>query len=105
MFELGWIYLDVRDLEKAIMYYEQALEVDREIYEDKHSRVVRDLDGLGLAWKSLGDPKKAIEYYEQALEIGKEIYGEKHPSVARDLNNLLDKCYEKRVWDYDSEIS
>ncbi|KYK34080.1 MAG: hypothetical protein AYK18_14615 [Theionarchaea archaeon DG-70] len=105
LFELGWIYLDVRDLEKAIMYYEQALEVDREIYEDKHSRVVRDLDGLGLAWKSLGDPKKAIEYYEQALEIGKEIYGEKHPSVARDLNNLLDKCYEKRVWDYDSEIS
>jgi len=93
LFELGWIYYDVGDLEKATMYYEQALEVDTEIYGDKHPGVVRDLNGLGLAWDSLGDPKKAIEYYEQALRIGKEIYGEKHPYVAKTLNNMGSAWY------------
>jgi len=86
--EFGMILYDVGDSQKAIKCYEQALEIDREIYGEKHPDVATRLSNLGLAWDSLGDPKKAIGYFEQALEIDREIYGEKHPDVATRLNNL-----------------
>ncbi|MBU7026539.1 MAG: tetratricopeptide repeat protein, partial [Theionarchaea archaeon] len=86
--EFGMILCDGGDFQKAITCFEQALEIAKEIYGEKHPDVATRLNNLGLAWYSLGDSKKAIDYYEQALTIDREIYGERHPSVATMLNNL-----------------
>jgi len=93
LFQLGWIHYDVRDMEKAVMYYEKALEIDREIFGDTHTDVARDLVGLGLTLDTLGDSRKAVEYYEKALKIDKKVYGENHPDVAAMLNNLGSAWY------------
>jgi len=86
--EFGAIFYDLGDFQKAITCLEQALEIDKEIYGEKHPHVATMLNNLGGAWDSLGDSKKAIDHYEQALKIIREVYGEKHPHVATTLNNL-----------------
>jgi tetratricopeptide (TPR) repeat protein len=88
LFEFGVIYESIGDSKKAVDYFEKALEIDREVYGEKHPDVATMLSNLGLAWDSLGDSKKAIEYFEKALKIDREVYGEKHPDVATRLNNL-----------------
>jgi tetratricopeptide (TPR) repeat protein len=103
-FEFGWILHDVGEARKAIVYYEKALKIDREIYGENHPDVATRYNNLGLAWDTLGDSKKAIDYYEKALKIDREIYGENHPAVATDYNNLGSAWYalgdSKKAIDY-----
>ena len=68
---LGSGYFRLAQFEKAIEYYEQALDISREIG-DRREEGLR-LGNLGNAYYSLGQVDKAIEYYEQALVISREI--------------------------------
>jgi tetratricopeptide (TPR) repeat protein len=56
---------------QAIGYYEQALEIAREIGDQRNEGA--HLGNLGNAYAALGDVRQAIGYYEQALEIAREI--------------------------------
>jgi tetratricopeptide (TPR) repeat protein len=87
-YELGWIYHDIGEHEKAIEYYKEALGIVKEVYGEKHPNVAATLNNLGLAWDALGEHKKAIGYYEEALAIDEKIYGRRHPNVATRVNNL-----------------
>ncbi|MCP4236880.1 MAG: tetratricopeptide repeat protein, partial [Aestuariibacter sp.] len=55
------------DYDKAIRYYELALESELEIYGEEGADVGFRLGTLGDAWFNKGEYGKAIEYYEQAL--------------------------------------
>ena len=81
---LGSAYSDLGQVDKAIKYYEQALEIAKEIGDRKNEGA--HLGNLGSAYYGLGQVDKAIKYYEQALEIAKEI-GDRRGEGA-DLNNL-----------------
>jgi len=86
--EIGMVYHKKAELQKALRYFEQALEIDRAAFGDQHPDVATDLNNLGTAWNELGEHHKAIEYYDQALDIDCAAFGEQHPNIARDLNNL-----------------
>ena len=58
-------------MEKAIEYYEQALEISREIGHRRGEG--SDLGNLGLAYRDLGQVEKAVDYLKQSLAIFEEI--------------------------------
>jgi len=68
---LGVIYDSMGQSIKAIEYFQQALEIAKDIG-DK-SREGADLGNLGLAYANLAQIDKAIEYFQQALEIARDI--------------------------------
>jgi len=68
---LGIAYYRLGQVEKAIQYYEQALDIDKEIGDRRNEG--NALGNLGDAYYRLGQVEKAIQYYEQALDIAKEI--------------------------------
>ena len=68
---LGNVYRDLGQVDKAIEYCEDAMVIAREIGDRRGEGA--DLGNLGIAYSDLGQVKKAIEYYENALTIGKEI--------------------------------
>ncbi len=101
---------------RAIEYYEQALQISREIG-DRRGEGNR-LGNLGLAYSGLGEVARAIEYYEQALQIAREtgdrrgeafaswnlglLYEDSDPARAVDLmQTLVD--YERGIGHPDAE--
>ena len=82
--KLGDFFNTISAYRKAIDYYEQAIEIYREIGD--RSGEVRSLGNLGLAYNSLGTYQKAIDYYEQSLAISREIGN--RSSEGSNLGNL-----------------
>lgn len=81
---LGVAYSKLRQSEKAIEHFEQALVISREITDRR--REGHCLGNLGIVYRHLGQSEKAIEYHEQALVISREI-NDRHRERA-DLSNL-----------------
>ena len=69
--ELGNIHCLLSETCKAIDYYQQALQISREIGDRRFEGA--NLGNLGAAYADLSDPLKAIEHYQQALTIAREI--------------------------------
>jgi tetratricopeptide (TPR) repeat protein len=64
-------YANLGEARQAIEYYEQALEIAREIG-DRRGEGNR-LGNLGTAYKRLGDSARARKLWEQALRIFEDI--------------------------------
>jgi tetratricopeptide (TPR) repeat protein len=81
---MGNVYQDKGDLDKALEYHSQALEIDRRIGDTPGE--ASDLGNMGIVYAAKGDLDKALKYYSQALEIDRkigDIQGE-----ASDLGNM-----------------
>ncbi len=65
---LGLAWDSKGDYNKAIEYYEKALQSDLNTFGEEHPNVAIRWNNLGLAWDSKGEYDKAIEYYEKALK-------------------------------------
>lgn len=81
---LGTAYRRIGEIRQAITYYEQGLQIARDMKSKSNEGVW--LGGLGIAYRQLGDIDKAIDYYEQALQIARDI-GNKS-SEGNHLGNL-----------------
>ncbi len=68
---LGSVYRNLGEVEKAIGTHEQGLALAREIGDRTNEG--NHLGSLGLAYHDLGEVEKAIGYFEQALAIYREI--------------------------------
>ncbi len=68
---LGNIYNNLSQYEKARDYFEQALAIAREIKDRRGEGAA--LSGLGIASFNLGQYEKSLEYYDQALSLHREI--------------------------------
>ena len=68
---LGIIYKNLGEYQKAIEYHEQSIEISQQ-YGERHGES-NSLTNLGLTYSSLGNFQKAVEYHEQALKIKYEI--------------------------------
>ncbi|MGR3318632.1 MAG: tetratricopeptide repeat protein [Candidatus Anammoxibacter sp.] len=86
--ESGTTFYQLAQYDKAISYYEEALESDLKTFGENHPRVARNWDNLGSAWDSKGDYDKAISYYEKALMVLIKKLGKEHPSTKTVLGNL-----------------
>ena len=68
---LGIAYANLGQVERAIGYYEQQLEITREIGDRRGEGIA--YANLGIAYAKLGQVERAIGSFEQALEISREI--------------------------------
>jgi tetratricopeptide (TPR) repeat protein len=68
---LGLVYHDLGEVERALEYYQQALAIAREIGDRRGEGA--DLGNLGNAYRDLGQVERALEYYQRALAIAREI--------------------------------
>lgn len=90
--EIGMIYVALADPAKALTFYEQALEIQKE---DARGRAIT-LDKIAQAYGLINQPAKAIEKYDEALRLW-IIVGDRQGEalsfyglarVARDQNRL-----------------
>ena len=69
--KLGILHDSLGEVARAIEFYQQALDIAREIGDRRGEG--NHLGNLGLAYSALGEMARAIEYYQQALDIAREI--------------------------------
>ncbi|MDM8548956.1 CHAT domain-containing tetratricopeptide repeat protein, partial [Desulfobacterales bacterium HSG2] len=81
---IGVVYYDLGQYDKALTYYGQALAIDREIGDRRGEG--SDLSNIGVVYGNLGQYDKALTYYGQALAIRKEI-GDRR-GEGSDLSNI-----------------
>ncbi|TAF35693.1 MAG: CHAT domain-containing protein [Cytophagales bacterium] len=86
--EYGIYYADLRQHAKALLYYEQALSLTKELYGDKHTRVGKLYSSIGLVHFEKRDFSKAIELYEKAVVIFTEAKEEKKMRMGAVYNNM-----------------
>ena len=85
---LGLLYNNLGDYDKAEPLYKRALEIWEKQLGPDHPQVAIRLNNLGLLYNNLGDYDKAEPLLKRALEIGEKALGPDHPQVATGLNNL-----------------
>ncbi len=85
---LGLAYNNKGDYEKAIEYYQKALEIEESKLGRDHPDTALSYINLGTAYSNEGDYGKAIENYQKALEITESKLGKDHPDTAASYNNL-----------------
>jgi len=71
LLNLGVIYANLSQHEKARDYYEQALAISREIKDRRGEGLT--LNNLGIVYANLSQHERAREHFEQALAISREI--------------------------------
>ncbi len=81
---LGRAYEVLGQKKRAIGYYEQALEIHREVKDRQGEGAT--LNNLGLVYDALGKKPEALAYYEQALSILREVGDRRTEGTT--LNNL-----------------
>ncbi|XP_046855133.1 uncharacterized protein LOC124448164 [Xenia sp. Carnegie-2017] len=85
---LGNVYSDTGNFDKAIEFHEKALEIRKQSLGPNHVDVAWSINNLGNVYKDTGNYDKAVEFHEKALEIRKQSLGPNHVDVATSLNNL-----------------
>ncbi len=66
---LGTAEYSKGESDKAIVYFEKALEIRLEVLGERHPSVATSYNNLGAAEYSKGESDKAIVYHKKALEI------------------------------------
>ncbi len=76
------------EYDKALLLFEQALQIDKKAYGNKHPFYALSLNNLAVLYNSQGKYDQALPLFKQALQIRKEVLGLQHPRYAESLNNL-----------------
>jgi tetratricopeptide (TPR) repeat protein len=92
---VGWVLKPLGEPDKALHYFQEALEMTQRLYPKKdHALVALYLNNLGIVHKSLGEARKALPYHEQALEMTQRLHPKKgHPYLGMSLN-IMGKALE-----------
>lgn len=81
---LGICYYKLNNYSEAIVWFQKALDLQRETG-DLES-IANSLNNIGLNYKMRGNYDKAIEYYGQTVKIDEEL--NKGSDLAKTLNNI-----------------
>ncbi|CAF1122957.1 unnamed protein product [Adineta steineri] len=79
---LGYVKDDQGDYEKAIWYYEKALEIREKTLPSNHPHLAGSYNNIGAVYDNMGEYSKALSYYEKALEIQQKTLPANHPDLA-----------------------
>ncbi len=85
--DLGLVYTNI-DPDKALSYYDQALEVYQALHEATHPKIAIANTNLGVIYRELEFYGDAVNSLETALSIWDKVYTQPHPSKAFVLSNL-----------------
>ena len=81
-------YDDNSYMEKAKYYFQQSLDMRKQLYGLEHPEVAASLANVGCIHSVMGDLETAKEFFERSYALRNKIYGKEHPCVADSLNNL-----------------
>jgi len=98
------------EYEKSIEYFEQALEIHKQVLGELHPYTGTTYNNLGQVYWHKGDFEQALHFYNKGLTIRKKVLGEKHPDIAGSLSNIglvygSMKEHEKAVSCYKKALS
>ncbi|HZI26440.1 MAG TPA: CHAT domain-containing tetratricopeptide repeat protein [Chryseolinea sp.] len=85
--DLGLVY-NVRDANKALDYYEKALEIYERIHGKNHSKTAIANTNIGFTYRTLELYGDAVTNFESAIATWEKIYPQPHPTKAFILFNL-----------------
>ena len=72
----------------AVIEYEKAIKVLRNIYGDRHRHIATCLSSMGAITANKGDWKKSLEYYKEAYQIRKDALGENNSETQMLLKSI-----------------
>ncbi|CAF1553179.1 unnamed protein product, partial [Adineta steineri] len=86
--QLGWVKDDQGDYEKAIWYYEKALEIREKTLASNHPLLATPYSNIGSVYKRMGEYSKALSFYEKTLEIREKTFPSNHSLLATSYGNI-----------------
>jgi len=78
---LGSVWHNLGEPNKAIEYYLKALLIDSLFYEGGHPDLAIDFYNIGSSYFQLGQQEKAKEYFKKAYDIFYKSLGPGHPET------------------------
>ncbi|MBU4343974.1 MAG: tetratricopeptide repeat protein [Desulfobacteraceae bacterium] len=96
---IGMAYDSKGEYDRAIEYYQKALEIGIKKLGPEHPSVATRYNNIGLAYNSKGEYDRAIEYLQKALKIDIKKLGPEHPNVAVVYNNIGEAYRSKGEYD------
>ncbi|MBI4383763.1 MAG: tetratricopeptide repeat protein [Nitrospinae bacterium] len=97
--QTGFVLYALGQYDRAIEYFERALESDLKTFGPEHPSVANRWNNLGEVWRNKGQYDKAIEYLEKALASYLKTLGPEHPQVAISWNNIGEAWRGKGQYD------
>jgi tetratricopeptide (TPR) repeat protein len=95
--DLGTVYRNLKNSEKAFSYLEKALSAKKQLYgiDRAHLETAKTLTNLGNLCSQLGRFQQAIDYYSESLNMKYALYGPNatHQSIAVTLGNMGNVYY------------
>lgn len=76
------------EFEDAQSLFEQALQLDDDVWGRNHALYISDLSGLGRVYEDAQRYDKAEESYRQALSLAENLYGRDDKRIAASVENL-----------------
>ena len=86
--ELGNSYKKMAEFDKAMDYYQAALQIDEKKLGPNHVALAVSYNNIGLVYRNKGELDRAKDYYQRALEIQEKQLGSNHVDVAVSYNNI-----------------
>ncbi|CAF5041876.1 unnamed protein product, partial [Rotaria sp. Silwood1] len=87
-YQLGWVYNNMGEYSKALLYYQKALNINEKILPPNHPDLASSYNNIGSVYYSMGEYSKALSSYERSLEIQKIALPSNHPDLAASYNNI-----------------
>ena len=99
---LGGLASNRIDIDKAISYYQQTLDIRLKLYARDHPRVLRTYSHLSILYSSKNEFPKALEYAQNALQGLIRAYGKNSKDVGSCYSSLS-SIYSSK-YDYEAAL-
>jgi lipopolysaccharide biosynthesis regulator YciM len=86
--QLGCIKDDQGDYEKAIEYYEKALEINENTLSPDDPRLATSYNNIATVYMNMGEYSKALSFHKKVLEIRQKTLPPNRPDLATSYNNI-----------------
>ena len=86
--QLGLMANNMGQYEKAIVYYEKALDIKEKQNPFNHQNLANTYNNIGALYESMGDYPKALSFHEKALAIQQQSLPPTHPDLANTYKNI-----------------
>lgn len=107
---LGYAWYSKGDYDKALIYYNKALELDKKHLDKECFELVNWYDVIGDTWQQKGNYNKAIDFYEKAISMHEKLSIGYHPDLTTAYYNLgfvyeLVEDYYRAIAFYEKALS
>lgn len=86
--QMATLSSELNQYQKALEYYENALQICEEVFGENHIETAVIYSNLGSLFQSMGKYDKALSFFEKAIKIEENVVGENHLNTATSYNNL-----------------